>query len=166
MIRGVLCAGLGGDNDAMFGESEMKQRFFIMALLVALSGCASNSLTRAERNELYAEYIKTNNLESQDKITTFKFRSWRSLSNDYLIITTSPQRRYLIKLRNSCINLSFSNGIVINQHGSQLHAKFDAISPTEFPEQKCFIKSIYPLTREQAVEMGRLGKDIDKTAES
>jgi len=136
---------------------------YIVAILVALSllsGCASNqSLSSQERDEAYAEYIDKQRLLSQDKIRTFKFNGWRALSNHFLIISTSPSKKYLVEVNGYCANLYHAQTIAVNQGmSSSLVTRFDSISAISTPGIKCFIKSIYKLTKQQVKEISAIGK--------
>ena len=138
---------------------------FIGRLLFAvliLSSCASNGLTDVERTALYHNYVAENKLEEVKSITSFRFNGWRDLGKEHLIIFSSIRNAYLITLTNRCSDLRYSNTLGINRTGSSLHAKFDSIFVTSFPEQKCFIKTIHKLTKEQANQMS----DLDKTKEN
>jgi hypothetical protein len=135
-------------------------RLLILALAICgLAGCAASSLTTAQKETLYEDYIESENLKALNRITAFKFRGWRSLDSEHLIISTSPHQPYLITLQSPCVELKFTQGIAINHSGTNiLYSGFDSISVPKFPDQKCFIKTIYSLTEEQADEMAQLHK--------
>jgi hypothetical protein len=128
----------------------------LLFIVVILSSCASYGLTDAERTVLYQNYISENKLEELKSITTFRFDGWRELGKEHLIIFTSFKKPYLITLKSRCIDLRFSHTIGINKTSNSLRAKFDSIFVTSFPEQKCFIKTIHRLTREQVDQMSEL----------
>jgi len=138
----------------------MKVMMKILAVLVLLTGCASNqSLSYQERDEAYVAFIEKQALISQDKIRTFTFNGWRALSNNYLIISTSPSKKYLIEVNGFCSNLYHAQAIVVNQGmSSSLVTRFDSISVPESLGIKCFIKSIYKVTKVQVKEISALGK--------
>ena len=131
-----------------------------------LGGCASNGLSDQERQQLYQDYVKEHKLEELQRITAFKFHGWRELDKRHLIISTTFKRSYFITLRSNCVELQFTQTIGINRSDSSLHAKFDSIFVPSFPQQKCFIKSIHKLTREQADEIAGLGKEKDQSKEN
>ncbi|MCO4799891.1 MAG: hypothetical protein KC484_11770 [Colwelliaceae bacterium] len=140
---------------------------FITIILIGLgflTGCASNnSLSYQERDVAYRKYIEDQKLLSQDRIQTFNFSGWRSLSNNYLFISTMPNKKYFIELSSFCSNLFHAQTIAINQGmSSSLVTRFDSISILDSPGNKCFIKSIYKVTKAQAKEISALSK-IDKT---
>lgn len=127
----------------------------LLAILV-LSGCASNGLTDVERTALYQNYVIENKLEQVKSITAFRYNGWRELGKEHLIIFTSIRKPYLLTLKSRCVDLRFSSTLGINHTSSSLHAKFDSVFVASFPQQKCFIKTIHKLTREQADQMSDL----------
>ena len=134
--------------------------FTFLIMLLAISACSStNILTKDEKNTAYQAYITKQQLISVNKVTAFKFDSWRSLTDNYLIISSSINKNYLIELNSSCSDLSFAHGIVVNQSSSaSLSRRFDSISHNEMPGFNCYIKSIYKLTRPQVKEVTAIGK--------
>ena len=134
----------------------------LLVVLLILAGCATTNMSLSERSEAYDQFIVDEELEALDRITTFRFNGWASLSNEHLIVRTGVNRNYLLTLRNNCSELYYSQAIVINQTGRILQTKFDSISvPGDFP-LRCFIKSIYKITPEQKKAMLAIGKDREK----
>ncbi|MFT5758940.1 MAG: hypothetical protein ACI9LM_003688 [Alteromonadaceae bacterium] len=136
---------------------------FITTILVTLglvAGCStSHKLSLQERDEAYVIYIEKQALISQDKIRTFKFNGWQALSNHYLIISTSPGKKYLVEVNGFCSSLYHAQTIAVNQGmSSNLVTRFDSISVPESPGTKCFIKSIYPVTKAQKKALSSMGK--------
>ena len=129
----------------------------VFAILI-LSSCAGRGLTDVERTVLYQNYVSENKLEELKSITAFRFSGWRELGSEHLIIFTSFSKPYLISLRNRCIDLRFSQTLGINKTGNSLYANFDSVFALSFPQQKCFIKTIHKLTREQANQISDLDK--------
>ena len=131
-----------------------------ICLSAIIVGCGTKGLTQDEREALYADYVKNNKLEKVDRVTSFKFHGWSSLDNHHLIITSHFNRPHFVKLKSTCIDLKWSHGIVIHKSSSNtLNAKFDSISPLKFPKQKCFIAEMYKISKEQAKEITKLGKE-------
>ncbi len=129
----------------------MKKNLLLLLGLLVLSACSS--IDTRSKEPIYQQYIAENHLESVTKITTFRFQGWRSLDNYFLIVSTSMAKPYLIELNGYCLDLRSANSIVINNSGSILQTKFDSINAAGYPNQKCYIKSIYKVTREQADEI-------------
>ena len=121
----------------------------LVALLLLLSGCATNRLSKAELEQAYEQFIVTEKLEASDTVTAFRFDSWSDLGTKHLIIDTGVNRSYLVELRNTCFNLDFATNIKINNMGNTLRAKFDSISvPDEF-QARCYIENLYKITKDQ-----------------
>ena len=141
----------------------MKYMTIIVVALALLAGCATNqSFSHKERDQAYGEYIESQELLSQDKIRTFRFSGWQALSNHYLFISTSANKKYLIEVNGFCSSLYHAQTIAVNQGmSSSLVTRFDSISVPDSPGNKCFIKSIYKVSKVQAKEISALGK-VDK----
>ena len=137
----------------------MKNIAALMIATILLTACATTRISNAEREKLYQNFVTEQKLENLDRIHVFRFYGWRELDNKHLILSTSVNKFYFITLRSVCIDLTFSYLIGINNTSSSLMAKFDSIFVPKFPEQKCFIKSIHKLTRAQADEMRKIGKE-------
>jgi len=138
-------------------------RLFLIAVLSFFAiGCSTTQVVQIETKATPVEsYILTQNLKPLSVIKAFKFRGWRSLDSEHLIISTTPQKPYLIALNAPCEALEHTQGISINHKGtSVLHAHSDSISVPQQPQRKCFIKTIYALTSEQADEIARLNKQL------
>ncbi|WP_206486082.1 DUF6491 family protein [Thalassotalea sp. G2M2-11] len=128
----------------------MKYIMIIIIAITLLFGCATNRLTTEEKNTAIRDYITNHPLTSVSKITSFRFHGWQSISDDFLIISSSPKHRYLIELGGFCRDISWTQSIIINRdHSSSLYARFDSISSINAPEIECMIKTIYPLDKAQ-----------------
>jgi hypothetical protein len=144
----------------------MKKYTVLLLLLVFITGCSSTGMTKSERNAAYLAYVASHNIKPVDKISTFTYQGWQSLTDTFLILRTRIKDRYLIQLNNYCPDLSFAQAIAINQSmGSILTTKFDSISVIGSQQTPCYIKAIYPLTKDQAEEIARLGKSQDEHKE-
>ena len=134
----------------------------VLVLIAWLAGCATTGMTHAERTDAYNQFIISEKLEELKSITAFRFDGWGSLGQEHLIISTSFNKPYLIKLRSRCFDLKTAMVIGIDNTGSSLQAGFDAIIVPKTSKQKCYIKSIYKLTKEQQkaiLKIGRKDKD-------
>ncbi len=139
----------------------------LLAILL-LGGCATGpQMSISEKNMAYEDYIKSNELVSLKKIRSFRYQGWQSLTNDYLIISTSQRNKYLIKIKGYCPDLSFSQAILINQSMSSiLTTNFDSISMLRTPQLKCYIKTIHQVSKEQLKEIMAIGKSQKSADES
>jgi len=138
----------------------MKNLMIITMALGLFAGCSTTEgLSYKERNEAYLAYIEKQPLVAQDRIRAYSFSGWRALSNNYLIISTSPKRKYLLEISGFCPNLNHAQTIAFNQSMSgSLETRFDSISIPESPGSKCTIKSIFKITKAQAEEINALDK--------
>jgi len=142
----------------------MKLLILVITLSSLVFGCSSTEgMTSKDKNVAYQNYIESQKLESIDRIRAFRFHGWQSLTNDFLIISSSVKRKYLIEVSSYCGDLSFANAINIHRSsGSSLQAKFDSISTTEEPRLKCRIDAIYPINKAQAKEIHLIGKTVEE----
>ncbi len=139
----------------------MKVFFIPFILLLVISGCSTTGMSAQEKTAAYLNFIEAEQLESIDKIRSFRFSGWQSLNNRFLIITTSPRRKYLIGVSSHCSDLKFSQAIILNQSiSTSLSTRFDSISMLDTPQLKCFIKKIYPITKEQSKALSNIGKEL------
>jgi hypothetical protein len=146
----------------------MKFKLLILSSLILITGCSLNKgLSDEEKNLAFQNYLTTNNIENVSKITTFTLRGWSSLTNDYLMLSSSRKRQYLIEIAGFCSEISWANALVINRSsGASLYARFDSVSTLNEPRIKCMIKSIYPITEEQEDEIKKLAKPEEEILET
>ncbi len=137
-----------------------------VALATLLAGCSNTpTMSYEEKNIAYADYIVSNKLESLKKINTFRLHGWQSLTNDYLILSTSPKKKFLIEVNGYCPDLGFAHAIKINQSmSSMLSTRFDSISVINGDmashQIKCHIKTIHQIDKAQAKEISAIGKPV------
>jgi hypothetical protein len=139
----------------------MLKNLFIISILTSLVvGCGTTNNTRAERNQIYQDYIQSQQLVAQDKIVNFRFNNWKSLDDQHLILSATLKRQYLITLKHFCNDLRSAVSIGLNQSmNSRLDAKFDSIIvPGDF-KQECRISTIHQLDKDQEKEVLALGRE-------
>ena len=132
----------------------------MLITILGVSGCATtDTLTDDEKNIAYAQYIIENELESIKHIRAFNFRGWSPLTDDYLVLSSSFKKRYLIELKNGCYDLGGSYTIALKQSmTNQLSINFDAILVLNDFQKRCYIKSIYPINKAVMKELQAIGK--------
>ena len=129
---------------------KMKQLLFVIVSLFTLGGCVSHGLSDAEKASIIAKYILSENLDHRSPITTFSLDSWTSLSDQYLVIHTSPFKPYLIQLATRCQDLDYGPTLVVNSRiPNNLSEGFDSVYSPENQTFKYYISRIYPLTKDQ-----------------
>jgi len=144
----------------------MKQLISILISLILFNACSSHKgMTIEEKNAALRNYITTSQIESVNKVNSFRFYGWNSLTDDFLILSSSPKRKYLIELSGYCADLRWSNAIIVNRSmNSTLHARFDSISTIRTPQMNCIIKTIYPLSIENINQIEAIHKLEPKTS--
>lgn len=134
-------------------------QFLTLILFASLvSACATNKLSLQERRLAYDKFIETEQLPEVDRIKSFHFDRWSSLGDQHLILYRRINEPYLIKLKYKCHNLDFAMNIGVRSFGNTLAAKTDYVMVPDNIPIKCFIGSIYKLTKEQKNQMFALGK--------
>ncbi len=126
-----------------------------VVIILALTSCKNNP-TRITNK--YQNYITQQKLVPIKKIKQFTFRGWNSLDAEHFILSASQNKPYLIELYNYCNDLDFSASIRLNQtNDSILSSNFDSISiPNQSFQDKCRIKNIYSLSKQQVNEINSL----------
>lgn len=138
---------------------QMISRLSVLVLLSSfVIACATNTMSNTEKTEAYDQFIASEKIEEFKSITAFRYDGWGSLGTEHLIISTSFNKPYLIKLRTRCYDLDFAQMIAIHNTGSSLQAKFDSISVPKNNNQKCYIDKIYKITKEQKKALMKIGK--------
>lgn len=128
----------------------MKHVVILVTLLLALAGCATNRLPDPERSAIIEKFITTEQLEARNTISAFDLDSWTSLSDQYLIIRTSPFRSYLVKLTMRCSDIDYSPALLVySRIPNTLSAGFDSVFTPDNHKFKCNISRIYPLSKAQ-----------------
>ena len=133
----------------------MKLKWLTIASLVLVTACSSNAGKNEElRNSAIRDYIATNSIEDVKKVTTFRYSGWSELTNDFLIVSSSPRKQFLVEMTGGCFDLKWANAIILKRsESSSLQVKFDSISTADSPQITCRIDKIYPITGEQEDEI-------------
>jgi len=131
-----------------------------------LLGCAAkDTMTREQKLEAYNAFIKTEQLKSIDRIQSFRLQGWTALDEKHMILSKSLNKPYLITFKNNCTDLDFANAIKVVNHGGMLQAKFDYITVPNTIEVRCYIASIYELSKEQKKALIAIGKPVEEKSE-
>lgn len=128
----------------------MRAIVIVLSVFILLSACSSNSIGLQKQNENIRSYIASNNLESVNQVNSFRFQGWNSLTDEFMFLSSSPKRNYLIELKGFCDDIRWTHVLRIHrQTATTLHAKFDSVFSLRNPEMNCRIDKIYPVTKEQ-----------------
>lgn len=139
----------------------MKNILTLTLVSTLILGCSSTSMTLNEKDSAYSKYVAQENFSSKEKVNGFKFSGWKSLSDNYLIITAVHNKDYLIETKGSCYDLNNSDGIKLNRSSNlAIYRLGDSISPLGRITDKCFIKSIYPISKTQSDYLVNIGKSV------
>lgn len=141
----------------------MKITIIIAGILVALAGCSSSdSLSRQDRNIAYESYITSSKLQTVKEIQRFKMRKWKSLTDEFLIISNNTSsRNYLVKMKGKCYDLEHANNLITHQQmAGRLSSGFDALSVSSSPNKKCYIDSIYKISKSDSKNIREIGKSL------
>jgi hypothetical protein len=147
----------------------MKAILIILTALILLVSCSSNNSAGLKaKNIAFKDYLTNNNIESVKRVSRFRFRGWTSLTDKFLILSSSHKHKYLVELSGYCSDIRWSHAIILNRFNSaSLNALTDSISTVESSQINCRIKTIYPLTQEQLVDIRAIDnpKDTDVSDE-
>ncbi|MFC3194615.1 DUF6491 family protein [Marinicella sediminis] len=124
----------------------MMKTLMTMVMVLLLAACQGNTSKRPD----FQAYIADQGLLAKKRVQQFRFQGWQPLDDRHLILRSSQQRSYLIRLMSVCTELPFAQNILLKQDFSTvLNAKFDSIQvPGQF-SQECTIDSIYELDKAQ-----------------
>lgn len=122
----------------------------VTSVLMLLTACSSNTLSLQAQNSNIRGYIAANNLKDVNTVTSFRFQGWGSLTDEFMFLSSSPKRHYLIELNGFCDDIRWAHVLRIKrQTDSTLHARFDSVFSARHPQMNCRIDKIYPITKEQ-----------------
>ncbi len=121
--------------------------------IVILAGLAFASSTSAAHTPEPVVVQPSVQLEAVDKFHFFgRLDGWRAVDRNTLIVWTTPFKPYLIKLRRPASALRFAEYIGVTSTAGTVRARLDNVRVDGF---RYPIKSIHPLTKQQARHWGR-----------
>jgi hypothetical protein len=145
----------------------MKNILTLTLISALLLGCVSTTgMSLKEKDDAYAKFVLDEKLVSKDKVNGYQFKGWKSLSNNFLILTAVHKKDYLIETKGMCFDLHKAHGIKLNRSSNWAIYKLgDSISPVGLSSvneiiDKCYIKSIYPMTNVQTDNLVNIGKPV------
>lgn len=145
----------------------MKINILLLSSLFFISACSSNvNEVFKSKNQSISTFIEENKLVDVVKVNAFKFKGWNTLTDDYLLLSSSPRRKFLVTLNGYCSDIRWAHSLLLNRTvNTALHARFDSVSTPHSPQIKCIIGNIYPVTKEQVTALMNI-KNPPKEAES
>ena len=141
-------------------------KYIVFVLAFGLIACTNTQgLSTEQLNQAYRVYIVNQSLENKNKVNFFRFHGWQALTNDFIIISSSPKKKYLVEVNGFCDELRFAQALILNRSiAMSLQTRFDSIATPRMPNIKCFIKAIYPIDKTQAKEISSLDDNITEPA--
>ena len=137
----------------------MKRILMVVLATFLVFGCASK-MSMTDRNAEYANFISSNKLQDVDRITSFHFTGWSSLTDDYMILTTNFRKDYLLKMQGGCVGLNFAQVVRLHQFSDSTFDKLgDTVSFKNAIPMQCRVDMMYPLTKEQSKAIKAIGKE-------
>jgi hypothetical protein len=128
----------------------MKKLLALTLGVLTITGCASQRLADVEKTSIIDDYISAEVLQSKSTVSAFRLDSWATLSDQYIILRSSPSRPYLVKLRQSCDDLNYSQTLLVSsQLANSLNTSIDYVYTPGNSAFRCRISDIYPLTTAQ-----------------
>lgn len=100
----------------------LKTSLLLLALGVALGGCASN-LSGPEKLALYQAHAG----EPVKDFRYFSSISWTPLGDEALAVWTRPNEAWLLDLTGRCIDLDYAPAISLSNMFGRVSAKFDSV---------------------------------------
>jgi hypothetical protein len=115
----------------------------VLAAALSLSACATGVSKKEDAVQFrYQDYAG----EPVDTIASMaRVTGWNSVSRDQLVIWTGVNEAWLIKVWDTCRDLSFANSIAVSRSGSRI-TKFDKVL---VGDERCQISEIRPVDVKQ-----------------
>jgi hypothetical protein len=142
-------------------------KYLVFLLTSGLIACTNTQgLTSEQLNQAYRAYIIDQPLENKNKVNSFRFYGWQTLTNDFIILSSSPQKKYLVEVNGFCDELKFAQALILNRSlAMSLQTRFDSIATPRMPNLKCFIKAIYPIDKTQAKQISDINNATTEPTE-
>jgi hypothetical protein len=142
-------------------------KYLVFLLASGLIACTNTQgLTSEQLNQAYRAYIIDQPLENKNKVNSFRFYGWQTLTNDFIILSSSPQKKYLVEVNGFCDELKFAQALILNRSlAMSLQTRFDSIATPRMPNLKCFIKAIYPIDKTQAKQISDINNATTEPTE-
>ena len=134
-----------------------KRIALLVTLCASVASASAATLTSNDKDQKYAEFVATEKLSDIDKISSFKFRNWTGLTDNYLLVRDTKKQDYLIELSARCYGLNKVKAIKLNRSSNfSLDAQHDTISLIGKTNDECRIESIFPVNAEQYLALSNV----------
>jgi uncharacterized protein DUF6491 len=136
-----------------------------LAIVLALAAGVVRADTRAYENEQLARYQKYAGAPI-DEFPMFRMWKWQVVGPERLVIWSTINDAYLIRVEKPCIRLEWTHAVVVTQKMRQRVSKtFDFV---EFGNQRCKIAEILPVDYRTMIKDGKAseaGLDVEPTTQ-
>lgn len=136
----------------------MKQIGLLLAVVV-LGACATKDTSQKQtverrQNQSILDFIEVRGLQETDKIRSTERDGWDSVTMSY-IIYKARRDRYLVEFSRPCYELRDNREVTpdLRANANIIRAKFDTL-------RGCRIARIFPLTPDEADELGNIGEAV------
>lgn len=115
------------------------QRIAILALTLAVVGCAAGGAGPADRDAAQLERYRAFAGAPVKDFHFWQLDRWEVLGDLELVVWTSPREAYLLQLQRPCTGLTFANTIALTSTQQRVYSRFDSVL---FENQRCRISEI------------------------
>jgi len=138
----------------------MKNIVIALSMITFMAGCSSTEKMTSQDKELaYSKYITSEDLASEKRVNSFNLKSWKSLTDKYLIITTIKDQ-FLVEV-SPCLHLERAMDIKLSLFSPLTLTTTDSLFVVDTPDSsnyKCNIRTIYSISKEQSNLIENIGK--------
>jgi len=126
------------------------KRYALLLALSLLAACATTN--QEERINAVKDFIEVGELPKTDVIRTFDRLEQQVLNDRYVIVSTRKEQ-YLLEYAYTCREDPFTNQVKpdVRRDARAIYAGADTF-------RGCLIKTIYPVTKDQAEELKNIGE--------
>jgi len=126
------------------------KRYALLLALSLLAACATTN--QEERINAVKDFIEVGELPKTDVIRTFDRLEQQVLNDRYVIVSTRKDQ-YLLEYAYTCREDPFTNQVKpdVRRDARAIYAGADTF-------RGCLIKTIYPVTKDQAEELKNIGE--------
>jgi len=122
------------------------KKIIYLGVFLMLFACHNKQHSRID----FQSFIAKEGLVQKNRVFQFRFQGWQPLDDRHLILLSSHQKSYLVRLMSSCNDLTYAFKIKLKQDfANTLNAKFDSIIVEDPIFQECTIHSLYEMDKTQ-----------------
>ncbi|MEE4245097.1 MAG: DUF6491 family protein [Kangiellaceae bacterium] len=145
---------------------QLIKNFRILWVTLAIVGCAGAPKVSDTRPDFYGKFVEEENLKTVDRIFPFRYRGWTPLDERYMIVNLTANRAFLLRFKISCLDATMEQQVAIRTINNMYVPARDPITFIGSRQGPCFADKIYPLTKEQSLEVRKRKEFRDKVKDS